>query len=59
METLLAIAAVVLTAFGLFVWLYELRTREAVEATITPTEQEQFRGFRMVPPWRKASRNSK
>jgi hypothetical protein len=32
MGTLLVIAAVVLTAFGLFVWLYVLHAREAVEA---------------------------
>jgi hypothetical protein len=55
MWTLLAIAAGVLTMFGLLAWLHEMREREKFEATPTTEEPAQFRGFRMVPPWRKFS----
>jgi hypothetical protein len=33
-----------------------MREREKFEATPTTDEPEQFRGFHMVPPWRKFSR---
>ena len=55
MWTLLAIAAGALTMFGLLAWLHEMREREKFEATPTTDETEQFRGFHMVPPWRKFS----
>jgi hypothetical protein len=55
MWTLLAIAAVGFAAFGLFVWYHDVRARKAFEATATATEREQFKGFRMVAPWRKFS----
>jgi hypothetical protein len=55
MWSLLAIAAGALTMFGLLAWRYEIRERENFEATPTTDEPEQFRGFRMVPPWRKFS----
>jgi hypothetical protein len=55
MWTLLAIAAGALTMFGLLAWRHEMRERENFEATPTTDEPEQFRGFHMVPPWRKFS----
>jgi hypothetical protein len=55
MWTLLAIAAGALTMFGLLAWRHEMRERENLEATPTTDEPEQFRGFHMVPPWRKFS----
>ena len=55
MWTLLAIAAGALTMFGLLAWIHEMREREKFEATPTTDEPEQFRGFHMVPPWRKFS----
>jgi hypothetical protein len=55
MWTLLAIAAGALTMFGLLAWRHEMRERENSEATPTTDGPEQFRGFHMVPPWRKFS----
>jgi hypothetical protein len=56
MWTLLAIAAGALTMFGLLTWLHEkMRERENFEATPATAGPEQFRGFHMVPPWRKFS----
>jgi hypothetical protein len=55
MLTLLAIAAGALTIFGLLALGHEYaRARKNFEATTTD-EPEQFRGFHMVPPWRKFS----
>ena len=55
MWTLLAIAAGALTIFGLLALGYEYaRARKNFKATTTD-EPEQFRGFHMVPPWRKFS----
>jgi hypothetical protein len=55
MWTLLAIAAGALTTFGLLALGREYaRTRKNLEATTTDGP-EQFRGFHMVPPWRKFS----
>jgi hypothetical protein len=55
MLTLLAIAAGALTIFGLLALGHEYaRARKNLEATTTD-EPEQFRGFHMVPPWRKFS----
>jgi hypothetical protein len=55
MWTLLAIAAGALTMFGLLARRHEMRERENFEATSSADEPEQFRGFHMVPPWRKSS----
>jgi hypothetical protein len=50
MWTLLAIAAGALTTFGLLAWRHKnARARKNFD------EPEQFRGFHMVPPWRKSS----
>ena len=55
MWTLLAIAVGALTTFGLLALGHEYaRARKNFEATTTD-EPEQFRGFHMVPPWRKFS----
>jgi hypothetical protein len=55
MWTLLAIAAAILIAFGLLARRHEVRTRKAFETSLTGSEPEQFRGVRMVAPWRKVS----
>jgi hypothetical protein len=56
MWTLLAIAAGALTTFGLLALDHEYaRARKNFEATPTTDGPEQFRGFHMVPPWRKFS----
>jgi hypothetical protein len=55
MWTLLGIAAGALITFGLLASRHEnARARKNFEATTTD-EPEQFRGFHMVPPWRKFS----
>jgi hypothetical protein len=46
-------APVVLAAVGLVAWAYEVRSRRAYEATLSPAEKRQFRAYcRVNPSWR-------